>query len=88
VTPSWQDPAEDELHIAAARAFVQRMMDAGIGAKLYPALAEDFGDDVVASYWGQDYALLAEVKAEYDPENLFRGNANIKPAGLTNRLLT
>ncbi len=43
-------------------------------------LAED-GDDRTAAAYGENLERLRRVKAEYDPENLFRVNRNIRPGG-------
>jgi FAD/FMN-containing dehydrogenase len=40
----------------------------------------DEGDAGVKSTYGENYGRLAEIKAKYDPGNLFRVNQNIKPA--------
>jgi hypothetical protein len=52
---------------SAGGAYVNFMMDEG-------------GTRVKASY-GANYEALARVKASYDPENVFRVNQNIAPAG-------
>ena len=46
----------------------------------YVNFVMDEGADVVKANYGDNYKRLAEIKAKYDPENLFKVNQNIKPA--------
>ena len=43
-------------------------------------LGDDQGDDAVRGAYGPNYQRLAEIKRQYDPENVFRHNHNIPPA--------
>ena len=38
---------------------------------------DEGGDRVRAAFGGENHARLARVKAEWDPENVFRGNQNV-----------
>lgn len=40
----------------------------------------DEGADSVKNNYGKNYKRLSEIKAKYDPANIFRVNQNIKPA--------
>jgi len=72
----WTDESESESRIAALRKFYAAMEPHMAG--FYTNLNEDSEEKTWGNY-GANYPRLAKIKAEYDPENLFRLNANIKP---------
>ncbi len=77
----WEDPADDERVIAATRAFAEAMQPFGTGAAYLNFTPEV--DRVRDAYGAEKYERLVALKDEYDPENLFRGNQNIKPSRAT-----
>lgn len=44
----------------------------------YVNMMMEEGDDRVRATYGANYDRLAQIKAEYDPGNLFHVNQNIK----------
>ena len=70
------DPAP---HIAWTREFWTAMQTFSTGSVYVNTLAADDSSRVREAY-GQIYERLAEIKAKYDPSNLFRVNHNIRPA--------
>jgi FAD/FMN-containing dehydrogenase len=75
----WDDPADDQRGIGWARDFYQAAAPFASGGAYVNFLTAEEGDRVRAAY-GPNYDRLTQVKRQYDPENLFRTNQNIKPA--------
>ena len=77
----WTEPAEADRHVAWARAFSEALRPHTNGRVYVNFLGDEGEDRVRAAYGPETYARLAKVKAAYDPENVFRMNQNIRPAG-------
>jgi hypothetical protein len=81
IESNWTDPADDAANMAWARelwAACQQFSDNGIYVN-FAGFGEE-GDKLVRAAYGENYPRLAQIKAKYDPNNLFRFNQNIKPA--------
>jgi FAD/FMN-containing dehydrogenase len=77
---SWDDPANDQDYIDRTRRIVGDLKP-WTGRGIYVNMLNfDEMDRVVEAFGGSEkYARLGRVKAQYDPENLFRMNYNITP---------
>ena len=74
----WRDAEDDADCIAWARGFFEAMRPHSSG--VYVNFMPDDDAGRLAEAYGPNLARLAEVKAVYDPENIFRRNHNIAPA--------
>jgi len=74
---AWVDHAQDEHNIASMRDIwkVFEPFTQGYYVNTEPSAAEA---RLKATYGG-NYSRLVQLKNQYDPKNLFRLNANIKP---------
>jgi FAD/FMN-containing dehydrogenase len=78
--------APDPDLLATDRTWVRAFWDAlqpyASGSGSYVNFIADTDDEtrVRASYGAAKYDRLAQIKAQYDPDNIFHRNANIKPA--------
>lgn len=79
VLSGWSDPAQDDETMAWTRELHGAMKPFSTGGVYVNLLGEDEGARARAAY-GSNYERLQRVKAEWDPDNLFRTNANIVPA--------
>ena len=82
IDSTWHDPADDADNVAYTRAFWDAATPFSDGKTYFnfPGLLEE-GDAAVRASYGDNHARLARIKAAYDPQNLFRLNQNIRPAG-------
>lgn len=79
VTAIFEDESEVDEHTMWVVALAERLANGRPGA--YVGFIGRGGDDRVdAAYPGSTHERLAQVKAKYDPHNLFRMNVNVKPA--------
>jgi FAD/FMN-containing dehydrogenase len=74
----WDVAADDERCIAWARAFFEASKPYASAGAYVNFMTEDESDRVAAAY-GANYARLVQIKKQYDPENVFHLNQNIKP---------
>jgi FAD/FMN-containing dehydrogenase len=72
------DPANNQRMTAWARDYWTALHPYSAGGG-YLNMIMDEGEDTVKAAYRDNYARLAQVKARYDPGNLFHMNQNIKP---------
>jgi FAD/FMN-containing dehydrogenase len=80
VAAMYQNPADGPEHEAWASSLVTALSD-GTPARAYVGFVGDEGDEGVRrAYPPATLERLAEVKRQYDPDNVFRLNVNVSPA--------
>ena len=80
VAASWEQPGEDRANIEWARKTWNDIKSFSTGGTYINFLTEDEGPERIEAALGKGLRRLAEVKAKWDPQNVFRTNRNIKPA--------
>jgi len=73
----WEDPERDDELVAWAREFHDALEPYAADGVYVNLLDQD--DDRIEDAYGEWYERLREIKGEWDPENLFRMNQNIRP---------
>jgi hypothetical protein len=79
ILSGWTDPADTQRNIDWTRELFAAW-EPHLARAAYVNDLGDEGEDRAHSAYGGNYARLADLKAKYDPTNLFRLNQNIKPA--------
>jgi FAD/FMN-containing dehydrogenase len=76
----WPEGGPEEANKDWVRAAWQAMKKYSTGGNYINFQTADETDDRTSESYRGNLTRLAEVKARYDPENLFRVNRNISPA--------
>jgi FAD/FMN-containing dehydrogenase len=79
IAGSWEHAEQDQVNTEWAREAWNDMKSFSIGGTYINFLTEDEGPERIKAALGAALQRLAEVKAKWDPGNVFRINRNIKP---------
>lgn len=79
IAGSWEEADEDKANVEWAREAWNDMKAFSTGGTYINFLTQDEGPERIEAALGKGLNRLAEVKARWDPENVFRTNRNIKP---------
>ena len=76
----WADPADSDANIAWTRETHAAVGPHLVERKWLNYLGDDQADDAIRGAYGPNYDRLAQIKRQYDPDNVFHHNHNIRPA--------
>ncbi|MGH9631792.1 MAG: FAD-binding oxidoreductase [Bryobacteraceae bacterium] len=79
VAGAWEQASDDDANIEWVRAAWNDMKAFSTGGNYINFQTEDEGSERIEAAIGKGLHRLAEIKATWDPENMFRTNRNIKP---------
>lgn len=74
------DPANNDKIISWTKSYYDALHPYSAGGAYVNFLMGDEGADRVKATYGDNYERLVAIKKQYDPDNLFRVNQNIKPS--------
>jgi len=76
----WADPGDDERVIFWVKALGSDISPYATSNSYLNLIADEGKEHMIAGYGGETkYLRLVKIKNEYDPDNIFRLNHNIKP---------
>ena len=82
ITGAWDKPDDDAANIEWTREAWNDMKRFSTGGTYINFLTEDEGVERIEAALGGALEQLSQIKAQWDPENLFRTNRNIQPVQL------
>jgi len=82
IAGSWERAEDDAVNLDWARQAWNDMKAFSTGGTYVNFLTEDEGPERIAAALGTGLPRLAEIKAKWDPQNVFRTNRNVRPVAL------
>jgi FAD/FMN-containing dehydrogenase len=79
IAGAWESPEEDQTHIDWVRSAWTDLKSFSTGGTYINFLTADEGPERTQAALGEATQRLAEIKAQWDPDNFFRTNRNIPP---------
>jgi len=80
IVSQWADPRDNDVNIAWCRGTFEALTPYFARFRYVNYLDQDEEGDPAAAVYGPNLARLRRIKAQYDPDNFFHFNVNIKPA--------
>ena len=80
VIGQWDNPAESDRHVGWVRAAWDKLAPLMEDQAYINHISADDPPEKVRASYGANHGRLRQLKAQYDPTNLFRMNPNITPA--------
>lgn len=77
---SWSDPADNEKNIARVKQMASVLKPWATGRVYLNYIGDEGQARIESSFGAKKLARLQQLKAKWDPDNLFRHNQNIRPA--------
>ena len=79
--PEYPDPTKAPVLKQWVRDYWEAVHPFNLEGAYANFMMDDEGEARVKAAYGDNYHRLAALKERYDPNNLFRSNQNIRPAG-------
>ena len=77
---SWERPEDDAVNIEWARSTWRDIKQFSTGGTYVNFLTDEEGEERTRAAYGANYDRLVEVKTNWDPDNLFSSNKNVRPS--------
>jgi hypothetical protein len=80
---NWENPADNTKNVAWVRESFRQISPYSTGTTYtnFTGQADETAVTLASAAYGKNMERLRAIKAAYDPDNFFRLNANIAPAG-------